>query len=303
MSMILRTLAALAAFAALPGIVVAETVEEKNVLAGKVKLDPAMGYIFTQAANRTFGLFLRVPDDATRAEYQKDWDEGFEKAKKKYASAIKTWEKDAAIARQTKAKVPEKPVEPTRENFSIGSIELRDMVSFGPMFIYNKAPTRFTYLTSVKPGTYIYYGPLMYSPGLVPAGQCYCMGTVKFDVKAGVVTDIGNFLVAAPKPAPPYDVTAQFWQDYNAKREAKGKAPVLVTPELAYGVPDSLKGWPSVQAEFHASGKLNNYFGTVITRMPPIPGVLDYRRDTVIDARTGTAVPNPPIRTQVKLKK
>jgi hypothetical protein len=41
----------------------------------------------------------------------------------------------------------------------------------------------------------------------------------------------------------------------------------------------------------------------MFTRMPPIPGVLGYRRDTVIDLRTGQDVPNPVIKTQVKIKK
>jgi hypothetical protein len=278
-------------------------VEEKNVLSGKDKLDPAKGYIFLHAAGRTNGLLLRVPDEETRAAYQADWDEAFAKAEKKYPGQLKRWESDVAVAKQTKSTLPEKPLPPSRETFSIGAIELRDMVSFGPMFVFSKAETRFSYMTAVKPGSYIYYGPLYYAPGVPPAGQCYCMGTVRFEVKAGIVTDLGNFLGAAPKPAAPYDVSTLFWMKENEERAAKGKPPVFAPQELAYGLPDSLKSWPSAQAEFHASGKLNNYFGITITRMPPVPGVLDYRRDAVIDARTGTEVPSPTIYTQVRIKK
>lgn len=296
-------LAALAAFALTPLCAHAQAVEEKNVLSGKAKLDPAKGYIFASASSRTQGVFLRVPDDATRAEYQKDWDEGFEKARKKYASAIKTWENDVKIAAATKAKPPVKPEEPTRETFSIGAIELRDMVGYGPMFVFAKSDTQFSYLTAVKPGTYIYYGPMSYVNGLAPVGQCYCMGTVRFEVKPGTITDLGNSLLALPKTAPPYSVATQASMKMNEERKAKGKDPVWTVPDLAYGVPDALKALPAVKAELHASGKLNNYFGAPIDRMPPIPGVLDYRRDTVVDVQTGQDIPNPTIRTQVRIKK
>lgn len=303
MKRISRILAAAAAITLIPALAAADAVEEKHVLTGKATLDPAMGYMFLQAAGRTYGLFLREPDDATRAEYQAEWDEAFAKAQKKYVSALKSWEGRAAIARQTKQKVPDKPEEPTRETFSIGPILMRDMVSFGPMYVYTKSDTQITYLNAVKPGTYIYYGPLLYAPGQPVGGMCYCMGTVRFEVKAGVITDLGNFLIAGPKLTPPYDYSTQMGLKQNEERVAKGKDPLWVPQEVAFGVPDSLSKLPTVRAEFHASGKLNNYFGVLVTRMPPIPGVLDYRRDAVIDARTGSEVASPLIVTQVRIKK
>lgn len=302
---LLRTtiVALVAAVTLIPAMAQAQAVEEKNLLSGKARLDPAKGYIFVQANARSQGVFLRVPDDGTRAEYQKDWDEAFTKAQKKYASTIKTWEKDVAIAKQTGSKPPTRPEEPTRETFSAGAIELRDMVAYGPMFVFGKSETRLTYLTAVKPGTYIYYGPMYYTPGLAPAGACYCMGTVRFEVKAGMITDLGNSLMALPKFAPPYSVATQAMLKMNDERKAKGKEPLWNPSEVAYGVPDSLKALPAVKAELVANGKINNHFGVPIDRMPPIPGILDYRRDTVIDVRTGAEVPNPPIRTQVRIKK
>jgi hypothetical protein len=298
-----RLLALAAALALFPTVVSADAVEEKNIVSGKAKLDPAQGYIFLQAPTRTFGLFLRQPDDATRADYQKDWDEAFEKARKKYERDLKSWENKVKLAKDGGTPAPAKPVEVTRETFSIGPILLRDMVSFGPMFVYTKSDTLYTYLNAVKPGVYIYYGPLLYGPAQPPAGQCYCMGTVQFEVKAGQITDLGNALMALPVPTVPYSVGTQAMLLQNQERAAKGKGPVWAAPQLAFGVPDSLKALPAVQVEFHASGKLNNYFGVPIDRMPPIPGILSYRRDTVIDARTGSDVPNPPIMTQVRIKK
>ena len=292
-----------------PSLVLAEAVEEKNLVSGKQKLDPASGYIFLQANYRTFGTFLRVPDESTRAAYKKDWDEAFAKAQKKYPGKVKDWEAEVAIAKQTRKAPPEPPVEPTPENFSIDPIELRDTVSFGPMFIYSKdeAASRFNYLTAVKPGTYIYYGPVLMQPGGITGGQCFCMGTVRFEVKPGVITDLGNFLIAAPDAVKDWDVaSADAWRRAEEKAAKKGEpveAPGTGRPKLAYGVPDSLKALPAVQAEFYAHGKLNNYYALMFTRIPPIPGVLGYRRDTVVDLRTGQDVPNPVIKTQVKIKK
>jgi hypothetical protein len=179
---------------------------------------------------------------------------------------------------------------------------LRDLVSFGPMFVFTKSDTKYTYLNAVKPGTYIYYGPIYYANGAA-VGQCYCMGTIRFEVKAGVITDLGNALQALPTPTAPYSVGTQEMMRQNEKRRAEGKDPIWTPPALAYGVPDSLAALPTVKAEFYASGKLNNYFTVPVERMPPIPGVLDYRRDTVIDVRSGAELPNPAIVTQVRIKR
>lgn len=277
-------------------------VEAKNVTTGKAALDPALSYIFIQAPNRIFGTFLRVPDEATRAEYQKDWEEAFEKAKKKHIGAMRSWQSQVDIAKRTKSKVLEAPTEPTRETFRIESIDLRDQVSFGPMFVFDKSETRYTYLNAVKPGTYIYYGMMMVGPAVPAAGSCNCMGTVKFEVKPGMVTDLGNFLYAGPQPAPPYDYATIEGTRRAEERKAKGKSELFPTQQVAFGLPETLT-WPSARAEFHAGGKLNNYYGLPITRLAPIPGVLGYRRDKVIDLRTGTEVESPTIYTQGKIKK
>lgn len=310
MSRLFRAFAAAAALSLIPAAALADEfkpgpVEEKHVIAGKAKLDPAAGYIFVQATGRTFGTFLRVPDEQTRAEYEADWQEAFAKAQKKYVSAFKNWE-TALKARQTNSgvQVPPKPVEPSRETVQIGAIELRDMVSFGPMFIYNKGEDRFAYLHKVKPGTYVYYGPVSALPNMPAYGSCNCMGSVRFEVKPGTITDLGNSLAAAPVAEPPYDVqTADMLRRAQEKAAKDGESAGFAPMTVAYGLPDTLKAWPSIRGELSASGKMNNYFGLTITRMPPIPGVLGYRRDAVLDLRTGAEVASPTIYTQVRIKK
>jgi hypothetical protein len=146
----------------------------------------------------------------------------------------------------------------------------------------------YSYLTKVKPGTYIYYGPIMFDANAGYMGLCYCMGTVKFEVKPGVITDIVNFLVAGTfqtpinPPPPGVSVTPQgTFLAIGKQRYEVGK--------FEWGLPASLKTFPSAQADFHAAGKMNNYFGITIARIPAIPGILGYQRDTVIDLKAAAA--------------
>lgn len=292
--MIRILLGAAALAAALPSIAAAQltsqSVEEKNLLSGKAKIEPDAGYIFVSGPLRQNALLLRLPDAATVADYEKDWAEALAKVQKKYPGKLKSWEQRAAVARQTKGRVPEKPIEPTAENFAIGAIELRDPVSFGPQYVFAKteAPESFSYLTKVKPGRYAYYGPIFVAGGGAMAGFCYCMGTVAFEVKPGVITDTGNFFLVGPGLDP----------DFLGTGPATGSEAGLYRPQglakdygpLRFGVPDTLKAYPYAEADFRAYGKLDNFYGLSVSRMPPVPGVLAYDRDRVVDLKAAAPV-------------
>lgn len=274
----IRTIATAAALAAGASLVVAapaaaqsadfKAVESKN-LGTKHKFDPAKGYILISAPNRLSGSFIKTPDAAEQAEYQAEWDKQFEKAQKKYASRIKTWEAD----RKAGANAGEKPIAPTRETFSIGDIEGRMIVGFGPMFVFEKAEDdAVSYLVEVKPGDYSYYGPVMTMPNGQAFGACYCMGSVAFAVKPGVVTNLGDFLTLG-------------WADDAAMRlsaAVPGKPGRIAAP-VAYPVPVALAKYTVEQAAFRAAPKMNNFFGLTVSRIPPVAGVLAYDRDRVID--------------------
>lgn len=281
-------------------------VEERAVLSGKIQADPARGYIYLHASNRFFATFLRVPDDAQRTEYAKEWEEAFAKEQARYPARLRAWESAAKSAKATSTTVPKKPIEPTREAFSIRPMEYENMVSVGPMFVYKKADKYFGYLTSVPAGTYIYYGNMIMAEGGGFVGSCYCMGSVKFEVRPGVVTDLGNFLTAAPARDRAHDAgTIELWRTLDAKAAKSGKPADWPLPAetLSYGPPDTLKTWQWAQAEFSASGKVNNFHGVTITRLPQIPGVLAYRRDSVIDARKNSEIPDPSLVSRDHLRR
>ncbi|MEO0032731.1 MAG: hypothetical protein RIS94_2489 [Pseudomonadota bacterium] len=278
-------------------------IEEKDVVSGKVKLDPAAGYLLVSGVVRQFGMFLRVPDDESRAAWEKDRQAAFTKEHKRYESAMVTWRGDVAVAKTTKSKPPAEPVEPKIETFVHEPLELRDLAGFGPMFVYAKGET-ISYLERVKPGTYIWYGNVMGGNGLPAGGLCMCLGSVRFEVKPGVVTNLGNALQTLPHWGEDMDVQRLEAKQAAEKRAAAGKEPAR-TIELgapAYPVPATLKDWPMAQPEFHASPKMNNYFGIIISRLSPIPGVLAYHRDMVVDERTGQELASPTLVSRQKPK-
>jgi hypothetical protein len=287
-----------------PQALQAKPVEEKAVTSGKVRLDPTMGYILVSGPERQNGLFLQVPDDEARRKYEEERLKAFAKLQKRYPSQLASWRKEVEYAKARRIAVPEKPEEPKLETFTIDPIDLRELESFGPLFVYSKGET-VTYLNAVKPGTWIWYGPLIMGANGAAMGTCHCLGSVRFEVKPGVITDLGTSLVDAPRWDDENDVARLVVKDTNAKRVAAGKEPLktLVSGTVRYGLPASLQAWPSVQAELHASPKMNNYYGVVVSRVAPIPGVLAYHRDVIVDVRTGQEIASPTLVSGAKIKK
>lgn len=290
----MKSFAAIIAVAALAfsSTLGAQAIEEKHIVSGKAKLDPAQGYIYSSGTSRFMGVFVRIPDAEDIEAYRVDWEKALAKAEKDYVSKLRNWQEDADMAVRTKQKFTKpKPVKPTRENFSIGPIEQRTQIAFGPQYVYakSKAPEAYSYLNQVKPGTYIWYGPIFLGPNGM-AGTCFCMGSVKFEVKAGMITDLGNVLstLVGLEGLIGYDKI-----DDLPDRFTDGNPPAdAINPDAAqYGVPETLKALPVARAEFRASGKINNFFGLRVGRARPVAGVLGYKRDTVIDVRTGEKIP------------
>lgn len=277
LALIAGTLALIAAPAAAqkvkPDIAEYKAIEAKNVISGKTKLDPAKAYIFIRSPQfRAQGAFLKTPDAAEIANYETKWREELADEQRSYASKLKRWEveKKAGTARG------EKPVEPTEANFAIAPIDLRMLVAFGPQFVFDKgdgAEKSFSYLIEVEPGEYTYLGPLYVIPNAQIVGQCYCMGSVKFEAKAGEITSLGDFLSLG-------------WADRKAlelstfERKLLPDRPAKPTD---WSVPTSLAAFPATPAPLRAAGKRNNFMRALVGRIPPVPGVLAYNRDVPVD--------------------
>ena len=141
-----------------------------------------------------------------------------------------------------------------------------------------------TVLVEATPGTYALTGVAWHGF----ANNCFCLGSVKFEAKAGVLTDLGTFLVeraADPSPepelAPVSNLGAIANMDYylpaGAIRPAAASDPVL--PE-ASGVPRQF-------ADYHAFAPFVLGGTQFSISLAPMPGVLEYRRGEVFDVKAG----------------
>ncbi|MDC8754321.1 hypothetical protein OIK40_06645 [Erythrobacter sp. sf7] len=256
-----------------PDIAEYKAVEAKNLASGKQKIDPAKAYIYIKSRrNRSNGLFLKTPNAEEIANYEAKWREEFEDEVRKYPGRLKNWE----IQQQSGRGRGEKPVEPTEESFAIAPIDMRMMVPFGPQFIFDKTEGEektFSYLIEVEPGEYTYYGPMLYMPNGQVFGVCYCMGSVKFEAKAGQITSLGDFLGLG-------------WADRAALEQSTFERTLLPDRPAVptdWSVPESLAQYPNAKAELRAAGKRNNFIRALVGRIPPVPGVLAYERDVPVD--------------------
>lgn len=256
-----------------PDLAESKAIELKNLTSGKAKIDPTNAYIFVRSPqNRANGIFLKTPGPEEIANYETKWREEFAEAQADYPKALKRYE----IAKQSGRPPKEKPVEPTEQSFAIDPIEFRMIVGYGPQFIFDKTEGEnksFSYLIEVEPGEYTYFGPILYLPGTPVFGQCFCMGSVKFEAKAGQITSLGDFLSLG-------------WADRKALEQSTFERELLPdrpAKPTDWSVPASLAQYPNAKAELRAAGKRNNFLRALVGRIPPVPGVLAYNRDVPVD--------------------
>jgi len=288
-----KLLAGMFLCAALAGAAGAQAIEEKNLAKHPLKAD--QGYIFLHAPDRLAGTFIRIPSDEDIAQYNDQRRAAFAEAMKKYAKSLDRWNGDVKWAQERRQKAPPKPVEPTEATFSFPSFAHLNAVVFGPIFAFSKDEERggYSYLTAVKPGRYVWYGPVFVDEDGARTGLCYCMGSVSFEVRSGVITDLGDFLVTAPrfgeqKTAPLPDIDSGYGLNgIKIRLPEQSREPM-------FGVPRSLSELPSVRPTFAAAGKMDNIYGVMISRLPRIEGVLDYQRDEVVDVASGNIVADQP---------
>ncbi len=216
-------------------------IELKHLLSGKARIDPAKAYIFIRSPEgRAAGTFVKTPTPAEIASYEAGDTSG------RWFSNV-PW-----------------------------PIDVRLLASFGPKSFFDRsggANGSFTYLIEVEPGEYTYLGPMIVSLNIPTPGECFCMGSVKFEAKAGQITSLGDFLSLG-------------WADHEALMQTTidpASLPDRPAVPTDWSVPESLAQYPHAKAELHAAGRRDNFFNALVGRIPPVPGVLAYDRDVVID--------------------
>lgn len=245
----------------------------------QVSLDPTKAYILLQSPVAIPATFFKVPTDDEREIVSNLRAAELAEAREKWAKKKERHDKlKAQRAKLGKSYTAEEPEEPTEDSFSYPTPEQHMMFSVGPLNRFDKGDGLSLYLQEVPPGEYTYYGTT--NLGL---GACACMGTVKFDAAPGTITAIR------------YDGV---WLDEKGNEVARGKMPdgvdtndqlvrvaMIIEPvdEAAYD-PRLPRDWIR-QAELTLVSFVPNWMGAEVNRIAPIPGVLAYDRDQVIDVR------------------
>lgn len=144
-----------------------------------------------------------------------------------------------------------------------------------------------TVLMEVPVGTYILYGTTAGAGGLV---TCNCLGTVSFEARAGVITDVGALYadkVHKPSPIPHLEdnLGPQMFQ-YGFIFGAG-----LVPADATTPIPASLQGLKVAPAQFTVVGQYYEPGAGSINRLAPIPGLLGYRQGRPVDLRIDKSVP------------
>jgi hypothetical protein len=274
--------AAIAATAALlPQIAIAKSkvpvfVEAKHVKdSPTVTLDPAKAYILLRTPNAMPMHFVKIASTEDQIAYDKLRNEAFAEAKEDYVKDFAKYERDLALAKKTSGmKTPKKPIEPTEANFQFTQFAQMANFTMGPFNrFYSKDGG--TYLHAVTRGKYRIFGQV---DPLVGIGVCYCMGSVTFEAEAGKITDLGtmDLDLANSGPAEKGDSSSPRVAAYALALEPVND----LTP-----VDPRLKSLPRISADLRAAGKMANYMGIAISRLPAIKGVLSYQRDRIIDKK------------------
>lgn len=244
-----------------------------------VNADPGRSYIFFRTKRRMGVLFQRalsaVEREAEAAQAMVLAQERYQEMLAEYRRVNEACLADSSPVRCRRTRWA--PVAPTPES-ALDELEPDrhlEIVYRNPVFS-QEANGDYTYLLPVHPGTYILYGQRD-GVGGGWVGVCLCMGSLRFDVAAGEVADLGTITYPALDAAAAREATDSAFMDGGRP----SMAVVLPGPDTI--VPARLSGLRIVPARLRAADKMPNLFGLYIDRHPALAGVLNYERDRVID--------------------
>jgi len=241
---------------------------------GPVTLKPDKAYLLVRGPSLMLPTFLHLPSEAEAAGHARRRTKALAKEHDKWTRRLADWEVQAAQIRKNPAlgKVPERPQEPTEDNFGFPTYEQSHMVTLGPENRFSKTDGS-VYLQEVPPGAYAFYG----------SGICACLGTVSFEAAPGKVTalDIAFPLIEAWKTFP---------KEQRPRTQfdlPRGTSWFRITP-LTWADPRLPEG-SVAPAALHPAGTRPNWNGAEVDRVAEVAGVFRYDRDKQIDLTAAKA--------------
>jgi hypothetical protein len=277
-------LAAIVAVYALPAAAKTKPpvfVEAAAVKDGKdVKLDPAKAYVMLRMPGAQPMHFTRIADADEKVVYDKLKADAFVEAREDYVKKEAKYKRDLADSIKLKTSKPKPVIEPTEANFQFPSFGQMANFTTGPLMRFSKKDGS-TFLHSVTPGKYRLYGQVDPLMGL---GVCYCMGSVTFEAEAGKIADLGTMA------ADPANMGEAEKGDSSSPRTF-AYALALIPADGSTPVDPRIASFPRMAANFQAAGKVTNYMGIAVSRLPAIRGVMSYNRDKIVDEKAVAVAP------------
>lgn len=170
--------------------------------------------------------------------------------------------------------------------FSFVDRSIRNLVRLDSGRVFARDGKTRTYVVEVPAGEYTIFGAGI--DGFT-SGTCMCMGSVRFEAKAGEVTDLGSVLVAAEDGKTSIPELAPYEAPEYIRRKTWTMIMSVRPPSPGDSVPANLSGLPIAPVDYRAADKFPNFQGMIVNRMPPIEGILAYDLDQVIDLKTEAA--------------
>ena len=146
-------------------------------------------------------------------------------------------------------------------------------------------------LTSARPGTYVFggFGVNNRVGGLATAS--FCMGTVKFEARPGVITDLGTMVSARDNRATTIPELANWVSGKDLGFVTIPDAVAIRPATSSTELPDQLKSLPRIFADYRAVTSFPNYLGAPLSRLAPMVGVLAYDKDgNVLDLKASQSL-------------
>lgn len=234
-------------------------------------------------------VFLRKPTQTELREYRDARAEAFEAARPKLIQ-----EREKVLRRraeqEAQGRKPSGPVppEPTLETFPFFNPKVANLAGIRHNFSLVKGEPDSLYLIEADPGDYALYGA-SWGMGYQALAVCWCLGTVGFEAKAGVVSDLGTMFFDG----------AKFRSSIPELKDETGFGPSSDTPMILIAgtvrperrggaLPASLSGAKVEPADYRAVGSFVDLNNGGVNRLGPVPGVLDYARGKPVDVKSGT---------------
>ncbi|RIV87907.1 hypothetical protein [Aurantiacibacter zhengii] len=288
--------------ASLPGVALAdsppdELVEIRNGAVPQLRADRA--YLLfriprPRGANSIEPLLMRVPTADEIARYESAREEAYARAlpglQREFEREL---EREQRRRQRGQGGDDPPPQPPSLETFQFAWDQAANLQDVDFSDTFSRASDENTYLVEALPGDYVLYG-MTPSMGLPRLMVCFCLGTVGFHAPAGQITDLGYIIgdIARERSVIPELADETGYGPSSDVGLGVLLAGTVRPARPGSSMPPELAGARVVAGEYHAVGRFLTPNTMGINRLVPVPGVLEYDRGRVIDARTGNAVPD-----------